>query len=293
MKRFIFLPGLLLLSLILIAQPSLRDQVQLITASVPATVGVAIRNITTGDTLSVNGSHHYPMQSVFKFPLAMAVLHEVDQGKLSLTQKVTIKKSDYLPMKTHSPMAERFPEGNVAITLQELLAYTVSLSDNNTCDILIKLLGGPKSVQRYIHSLGVTEMAIVATEEEMHRAWDVQYMNWTTPTALTELLKLAFHTNTLSSKSRELLWKLMVETRTGPNRLKAKLPADVTVAHKTGTSGKDNDFIAAVNDTGIMRLPNGQDIAIAVLVSDSHVSYPENERVIAGVAEAVYNSYHQ
>jgi beta-lactamase class A len=52
-------------------------------------------NLEMGDTLSLNGNRHYPMQSVFKFHLALAVLHRVERGELSLDQPYDVVKSDY------------------------------------------------------------------------------------------------------------------------------------------------------------------------------------------------------
>ena len=81
------------------------------------------------------------MQSVYKYPLALAILNQVDKGIFSLEQKIHIKKEDLLP-DTWSPLRKKYPDGNADITLDELLNITVSQSDNNGCDILFRLIGG-------------------------------------------------------------------------------------------------------------------------------------------------------
>ncbi len=270
---------------------SLKDQIQVIINNADGTVGVAIKNLDTNDTLSFNNTLHYPMQSVYKFPLAIAALHQVDDGKLSLSQPIHIDKKDLLP-NTWSPLREKYPKGNVDIPLSEIIGYTVSQSDNNGCDILFRLLGGAKNVNDYIHSIGIEDIAIVGTEEEMHKDWNVQFTNYCKPTAMVNLLELFYQKKILSESSNELLWKLMVETTTGPNRIKGLLPSATIVAHKTGSSGKnENGLTAAVNDVGIIELPNGQHIAIAVFVANSKANDDVSEKVIADISKAAYDYY--
>jgi len=272
-------------------EDSLRAKLEHIVGCAHANVGVAIIELKTNDTLAINGNDKYPMQSVYKFPLALAVLSNVDKGMFSLEQSIHITKGDLLP-NTWSPLRERYPQGNVSITLSELLAYTVSESDNNGCDILFRLMGGPKTVEQYIHSLGVTDIAIATTEEEMHRAWEVQYRNWSSPTAMGQLLSLFYHDKILSMKSKEYLWQLMVNTKTGPGRLKGLLPKGAIVAHKTGSSGaNENGIAAATNDVGIVSLPSGKHVAIAVFVSNCTAEEEACEQIIAEIAKAVWDTY--
>ena len=123
---------------------TIRQKLEQLVKPYRATIGVAIVEIEDGDTVMINNAHHYPMQSTYKFPLAMAVLHQVDQGKLSLTQKVHIDKKDLRP--TWSPMRTKYPEGNIDLTVGELLEYTVAQSDNNACDVLFRLVQGTDNV---------------------------------------------------------------------------------------------------------------------------------------------------
>lgn len=257
---------------------SVRQVIEQLMAEAKGKVGVAYMDMETKDTLIINGDVRYPMQSVYKFPLAMAVLDQVDKGAFSLNQNISVLKKDLLP-NTHSPLRDKYPDGNVVVPLSELLSYAVSKSDNNACDILFRLVGGPSKVETYIHYLGAKQIAITATEEEMHKSWDIQYTNWCEPFAMLQLLDF-LHSRYLSKTSSDFLWKIMTETSTGPKRIKGLLPQGTLVAHKTGTSNTNEKGItAATNDVGIVALSNLRNFAVAVFVSDS----PENESVREGV----------
>jgi beta-lactamase class A len=125
----------------------------------------------------------------------------------------------------------------------------------------------------------------------MQASWEPQFENYSSPNSAVELLKALHNGKILSPKSRAYVQKMLLETSTGPNRLKGLLPKGTVVAHKTGTSGinKQTGEIAAVNDIGIVTLPNGNQFAIAVLVSKSKEKVETNEKIIAEIAKVSYD----
>ncbi len=269
-----------------------KASVEQIVKSSAGTVGVAISGLEDNFSLTVNNDKRFPMQSVYKFPLALAVLNQVDKGKLSLDQKISVTKSDMLP-NTWSPLRDVYPDGG-DISLSELLRYTVSQSDNNGCDILFRLLGGTKAVDAYVRKLGVKDMRIAATEEEMAKDERVQFTNWSKPSAMRRLIVEAFRGKYLSKSSNDFLWQIMTETSTGANRIKGLLPEGTTVGHKTGTSGTNAKGVAsATNDAGIVTLPDGRHFAVVVFVADSTDDEKKREGVIAQIAKIMWDYYSE
>ena len=290
--RSILLTTIFFLPNILLAQKAdLKSQIESITKQIDGVKGVAIMDLQSKERTILNAEHKFPMLSSFKFPTAMAVLDQVDKGKLSLTQKYHLTKED-VQLKTHSPLRDKYPAGNVDLTIADLLTNMVSLSDNIACDILFKLAGGTKPVQDYVHSLGVKDIAIVANEEQMGQDWNVQYTNWCKPGAMLQLLDIFYKGKNLSKTSHDFLSKIMIDGPTGLNRIKGQLPKDAVVAHKTGTSGtNDKGVMAAVNDVGIVKMPNGKSFAIVLFISNSTADLKATELVMAQVSKAAYDHY--
>lgn len=267
----------------------LKVQIEQVLLNKNATVGVSVLSFERGPVLAINDQLHYPLQSVFKFHIALAVLDKVDRKELSLNQKILVKKSDLLP-DTWSPLRDDYPDGNVELPLSRIIEYTISQSDNNGCDLLLRLIGGAAYVNNYINKLGVKDFSIQVNEEDMHREWNIQFLNWTTPTSTIEVLRKFYAGNILSKESYDFLWKTMVETKTGENRIKGKLPEGAIVGHKTGTSGTNEEGItAAINDAGIIILPTGESVAISVFVSNSRESQEVNEGMIADISKLVWD----
>ena len=280
----------LLISIFSFAQKAeLKKEISKITEGKKATVAVSVLGIDFPFQYNNNNAEKkLPMQSVFKYHIALAVLDLVDQGKLSLDQKVFIKKSELLP-NTWSPIREKNPEGNFEMPISELIEYSVAMSDNVGCDVLLRLIGGPKVVNDFLISKGAKDTQIVYNEELMQSAWKNQYENYTTMKSATRLLKDFYKGKILSKKSTEFLLAVMYRTSTGLNKIVEQLPKYAKVAHKTGSSGKnDAGLTGAENDIAIITLPNGKTYAIAIFVSDSTESYDVNCKMISDISKVVF-----
>ena len=269
---------------------TLRSQVEQLAKPIKGIVGVAILNLETGDTLTYNGKARLVLHSVMKFPIALTVLHLVDSGVLTLNQQIHIPKRD-LVIDTHSPMREKYPKG-VELPLSDIVGYMVAESDNNACDYLLKLIGGTKTVQAYMLHLGIRGIAIRATEADMAASWDLQFTNWCKPVEMTLLLSRFYQGKVLAKNTTDALYKMMTETTTGANRLKALLPAGTVVADKTGSSPTNADGLTpATNDVGIITLPNSKHLVISVFVCNSTDNEATREGVIAKIGKAAFDYY--
>ena len=296
MRRLFFATILLFLSsstnTVAQTNTTLQQQVQAIVSGKNALVGVEIVGPDGKAIVSLNSEQHYPMQSVFKFHIALVVLSEIDKGKLALDQPIKIQKEELLPG-LYSPLREKFPNGGT-LPLSKILSYTVSLSDNVGCDVLLRLVGGPNVVEDYFKKNIGHAISIKLNEEQQQGDWDLQFQNWTTPQAANETLASFYYNKPqlLSKKSQDFLWQLMRETETGPRRIKGLLPKNTVVAHKTGTSGVNKKgMMAAVNDIGVVFLPNGKPFFISVFVTNTTENEATNEKIIAAIAKAAWDHF--
>ncbi len=245
-------------------------------------VGASAQVLETGKVvLALDAKSRYPMQSVYKLPIAMAALAEVDRGKLNLDGTMHVDPSEYISKDQHSPLRDDHPKG-ADVPLRELIRLAVQESDGTASDVVMRMTGGPAAVMRYLRSIGVRDVTVRDTEMAMGHDWSLQYKNWATPDGAITLLRA------LDRSHRELLMKWLIESRI-TTRLKGLLPADAVVAHKTGSSGERDGIAAATNDIGILTLPGGKHLAIAVFVSDSKASPEVRDQVIAKIAREAWD----
>jgi len=271
---------------------SLRQKIEQVLSTKNAKVGVSIIGDSGKDSLSINGSGHFPFQSVYKLFIALEILSKIDKGRFSLSQKIEISKKDLLP-NLYSPIRDKYPNG-ATLAMSEILEYMVSESDNVACDVLLRQTGGPQVVEDYFYKNGFKDLSIRTNEELQQSNWDLQFQNWITPKEANDVL-VSFYNNDkilLSKKSYDFIWKVMKETKTGGKRLKGQLPERTMVAHKTGSSGTNKDSVtAAVNDIGVIFMPNGKHYFISVFITNSKENGETNEKIISDISKATWDYF--
>jgi beta-lactamase class A len=284
----------LLISAFAFAQQSvLTQKINTIVKGKDATVGISVLDFGNGFTYDKNAAKKLPMQSVFKFHIAAAILDFVDKGKLSLDQKVVLNPSNLME-NTWSPLRDKYSGKNAEVPLSEILEFTVAKSDNNGCDILLTLLGGPETVQKFMDSKNVKGFQIKYSEAVMHKDWNAQYENYSTPKSAVEVLKKFYDGKLLSKKSTDYLMKVMLSTSTGKNKLIEQLPENTPAARKTGASGKNNaGLTGAENEIAIITLPNGKHYAIAVFVSNSKETNAVNCKMISDISKTFWDYFNK
>lgn len=270
------------------AQPPLSQRIAAIAADSHAQISVACSLPGVRLDCDLNPHGHPPMQSVFKLPLSIAVFQQIERGQLSLDQQVRFLPSDRYPG-SYSPLQDAHPDANFDVPLRELMRLSVALSDNIATDILLRLIGGPPTVQRSLDQLGWPAIHVRDTERAMHDDTNLQYRNTAEPAAMVGLLRQFADHSPLTPAHTALLNQWITETPSAPHRIKGLLPPGTPVAHKTGSSGAMGNMTPATNDVGLITLPDGRRLALAIFITDSHSDDATNEAVIARIAKAIYD----
>jgi len=246
------------------------------------------------------------------------ILKLVDEGTLSLVQPITLSEGDIYPQ-MGGPMDRHLTPGS-AISVRDLLHMMVTVSDNNATDILIRLGGGPQAVQQRLHALGLdglrvdrfiwellahyfgaegdlrtmtpAEYAALAARERTLterlvniRHWNQDPRDTGSARSMATLLQRLWQGELLSPESTKVLQEIMQDTYTGTARLKGHLPANTVVAHKTGTVGD------AINDVGVITLPEGRGHVLAVVFVLSEAESSRREDLIAQLARAAHDYF--
>jgi beta-lactamase class A len=271
------------------AQKDLQRQIGALAADARGKVSVACALPDSALNCDLDAHAHSPMQSVFKLPVAVTALHLVEQGKFSLEQPLRFLPSDRILPRTYSPLQDMYPDGNVDVPLRELLQLGTSLSDNVAADIVLRTIGGPVVVNDYMRSIGVAGFHLEDDEQALAGNNALQYRNWLEPAGAVQLLRRISNNSPLTEEHTRILLQWMQDSPTGPHRIKGELAAGTIVMHKTGSSGTRDGVTAATNDIGLITLPDGRRLAIAIFVTDSRADDATRDAVIARIAKAAYD----
>ena len=300
--------------------PGLGDRIAGLWRAFPGKTGIAVQRIDGEWTLTQRGGDLFPQQSVSKLWVAMAALDAVDQGRLRLDQPVRIGPEDLTLF--HQPIAARVrSEGSVTMPVRDLIETAITHSDNSANDSLLRTIGGPDAVRRFIakkdmgairfgpgerllqagtaglqwqqsYSIGRNfQTARAALSPAARQAAMDHYLadpvDGASPAAIAAALTRLARGSLLSPESTDYLLGVMTRTKSGPQRLKAGLPPGWRFLHKTGTGQDLNGMTAGYNDIGIATAPDGTRYAIVVLLGNTTASVPERMALMQAVSGAV------
>lgn len=292
----------------------------------PGKTGVAVMRIDGGDwVLGRRLDDLFPQQSVSKTWVAMTILDLVDQGKVRLDQRVRITADDLAVF--HQPIRQRvLANGQVEETVLSLLEQAITASDNTANDSLLRTAGGPQAVRAFIARKKLGQIRFGPGERAMQSAiagmdWRQEYsvgrrfyvardavplatrraalesyladpVDGASPEAIVRALGKLAKGELLSPASTRLLLDIMSRTSSGPNRLKAGVPAGWRFLHKTGTGQVLSPVSTGYNDIGIMTAPDGTRYAVAVMLGSTTASIPDRMAFMQFVSRTVA-TYHQ
>lgn len=284
------------------AETRLIAQFQRFASLTDGTVGIVVRDLGTGETLSLNGDTLFPMASAYKVAVAGRIFAMIDAGALTLEDRLAS------------------PAGPVSVAT--LLDLMLTRSDNDATDLLVARAGGPAAVNHWVAGLGIRGLRVDSnTADLLYRAMglaprpgnfnrnvaaamaadptlrerdarDIPNIAFAqdprdtaTPTAMTDLVAAIRTGRALSGRSTVALLSIMERCRTGKARLPGMLPPGTLVAHKTGSLNGTG------NDTGVITLPDGRLFAITVFVMQDHKGQVTRDRIMAEAARATYDYF--
>ena len=271
------------------AEQELERRLKNICDGAQGTVGLSVVHIESGKTISINGNAQLPLYSVFKLPLAIAILKDVEENRLGLDQKIHVTPAEIVP---GAPANTALWQKPVDFPIEQLIDFSIARSDNTSSDKLLQLVGGPLKVTERMRSLGLQNLDIHSTGAEYVKTR--QNPNTGSADDLAKLLVQLHQGKILQPTQQNLLIGFMQRATTGLNRLRGNLPSGTLVADKTGSGERDavTRMAKATNDVGIITLPSGRGhLAMAVLVSESKLPDTAQEKLIAELARAAYDAY--
>lgn len=255
-------------------------------------IGVAVIDLANGRTVSVLGDTPFPMASTSKIAVAATFLDGVDKGRWSLDDRFPLM----IPVKSARFSGSKAPvRAGTTMTARQLIELALIHSSNPATDALLAAIGGPQAVNRWIQTTGVEGMRIdrdiatlVRDDGEYDPARMVDLRDSATPVAMAQMLSGLFQGQWLSSRSRAFLLGTMERCLTGKRRMRALLPGEVRLAHKTGTLNN------TASDVGIIQAPDGHAYAVAIYVTGQG-GRPNRDARIASIARTIYqaNENHQ
>jgi beta-lactamase class A len=240
-------------------------------------LGVAAWRRGGAPVLAWRADERFPLCSTAKVMVAGTVLAQAARAPGLLDERVRYRKTDLV---SWSPVTERHVDDGM--TVADLCAAALQVSDNTACNLLLDRIGGPSAVTAFARRIGDTAFRLDRRETELNTALPGDARDTTTPRAMAKSLEALLLDEALAPDARRRLLDWMLANTTGKERIQAGFPAGWRVADKTGTGA-----YGTTNDAGIVFPPQGQPVIVAVYYTSATPDAESNSKAVADAAAIV------
>lgn len=237
-------------------------------------LGVSILDTGNGRRISQRGGERFLLCSTFKLLAVAAVLARVDRGAERLERRIVFGREAVL---AYAPVTSR-RAGPPGMTVSELCAAALVVSDNTAANLLLASMGGPAAVTALVRGLGDPLTRLDRIEPDLNVGSPGDLRDTTTPDAMLGTMRQLLLGATLLGASRERLGGWLRGCATGGEQLRAGMPAGWVVGDKTG-SGSHNES----NDVAIIWPPQRKPLLVTAYYAGSSADLAGRHAVLAEV----------
>jgi beta-lactamase class A len=231
-------------------------------------LAVAILDLSTGQKYLFHADEVLPTASSIKIAILAELYHQAQQGKLKLTDLYTLQQNDLVG---GSGIAEALTPGTTRLTIRDVAALMISVSDNSATNIIIDRVG-MENVNALLDSLGLTHTRLRRKMMDLKAAGEGRE-NVASTRELMLLLEALYRGKVLSKQFTDDFFKLLSIHK--ESYIPRELPEDLRVANKPGElEGVRNDsgivftgsrpFVISVMTTYLRRERDGGDAIVRI-----------------------------
>ncbi|MDP9861290.1 MULTISPECIES: class A beta-lactamase [Streptosporangium] len=258
-------------------QADARRRLRALEASSGSRIGAYALDTATGRMVAYRSGERFPMLSTFKALAAAAVLQKARTSDPGLMDRVVHWKAS--EVKANSPMTERHVEDGM--TVAQLCEAAITLSDNTAGNMLLKQIGGPAGLTKYLRTLKDPISRLDRWETELNDWNPKEKRDTTTPAAMARNLREVTSGNALDTRDRARLNAWLRANKTGDERIRAGLPKTWIIGDKTGSSTN----YGSTNDIAVIRTSeSASPLIMAIYTTHRAADAPNDNKVIADTA---------
>jgi len=266
----------------------LEHEVQAIERALPgyddtgsAKIGVATLAVATGEVWQYRGGDRFPLASTFKTLACAKLLQDAENGVLDLTETVAVTNN---LLQDYSPVMKN--EVGNSVSLHKACDATMLTSDNTAANIVLKTIGGPSSLTRFLENIGDDITRLDRYEPHLNEGKPGDLRDTTTPLAMVNTLKALVYGDVLSLSNQKQLTGWMIKNQVTGGLLRSVLPNGWSIADRSGAGGYGTRNINA-----IVWSDQISPIIISIYITQTSASFDERNQAIRDIGKSLFSIY--
>jgi beta-lactamase class A len=251
---------------------AVKPRLEAVEARIRGRLGVGVLDTADDALLGYRADERFPMSSTSNVLTVASVLKRVDDGQEQPDRLVSYKASDLVHGNAPVTTAHL---GAGGMTVLDLCGAAIVWSDETAANLLLRSVGGPAGVTKYVRSLGDTVTRLERTEPGFGDVTLVNGRDTTSPEAMVRDLRRILLSRGLTQPQRLYIWSWMLVAKLGGERLRAGIPANWQIGDQTGTEG-----YGAVNVIAFLLPPKRPPLLAAIYMAET--------KAPAGVCDAAH-----
>lgn len=256
--------------------------------SVEGTFAIAVINCEDeNNSFNINGDTIFHAASTMKTPVMIEVFKKISENKFQLNDSVLLENKftsivdgSEFSLSIDDDSGEKFYSAlGKNVSIYDLLFEMITVSSNLATNVLIEIVSA-KDVMQTLNELGISGVNVLRGVEDL-KAFDLGMNNSVTANGLAKMYQLLAERKVISAEASDKMIEILLQQKFKeliPNHL----PADVKVAHKTGS------ITGVEHDSGIVFLPNGKKYVI-VFLSKNLKKVNAGRKLGAKISKIVYD----
>ena len=250
---------------------------------------VAFKDLTSGEEILINEKINFHAASTMKTPVLIEAYKQTALGKFSPHDSITVR-NEFKSIVDGSPYSlnpkddsetDLYTKEGLKVKIYDLLYQMIIQSSNLATNLIIDLVGA-KNANQTMREMGANDIQVLRGVEDT-KAYRAGLNNTTTAYDQMIIFSKMAEGTAVNKTSSDAMIHILLDQKFN-DKIPAKLPKNVKVAHKTG-------WITGVNhDTGIVFLPDGRKYVLVLLSKEL-----ENDKAavksMAKVSKMVYDYF--
>ena len=263
---------------------ALRNTLNTLEQQLDGRIGVTIYDVASQQQWSYNGEYRVPLMSTFKTLACAKLLNDANTKKIDLQLPITIQASDIL---AYAPVTKDKVGQNM--TLAQLCEATMLTSDNSAANIVLRHIGGPSDLTRFLRQHGDSTTRLDRNEPKLNQVGSQEIRDTTTPAAMAHTLAKLLYQDSLSKPAQQTLLRWLQDNKVSDPLLRSVLPAQWQIADR---SGYDSQYGSRAITAAVWS-PSQSPLIITIYLGQTHKSIEQLNKAIAEIGAAIFTVIQQ